>query len=170
MWTRRFSTKYVARPRWLRLAVSSKLSDVPQAKISAIKKSKTEPRSENTAKSLEAKKFRALLVGATRFQCLSLCLNLLTDICFVIFVPFWVCWCLWARSVQRGELRGKQSCVDCCHCRLTARTVINNCVFLALFAMNYIRSALQIRVYTNTCKLYTYTHTRKDIDWESRGT
>lgn len=77
--------------------------------------------------------------------------SLLTDICFVIFVPFWV------GCVPLGRIRGKQRGADCCHCRLTARTVINNCLFLALFAMNYILSALQI--YRNTC-----THTRKDID------
>lgn len=124
-------------------------------------KSRTEKR-EHCEKP-RGKKFRALLVGATRFQCLSLCLNLLTDICFVIFVPFWV------GCVPLGRIRGKQRGADCCHCRLTARTVINNCVFLALFAMNYILSALQIYIYKYMWTIHIHTQIHAKILTESRG-
>lgn len=85
------------------LAIFAQLSDAPQAKkISAIKR---DEKKKNTAKSLEPKSF-GRFVGATRFSSLPspvsvfVCLNLLTDICFVIFVHF-------AWAPQGGAVPGR---------------------------------------------------------------
>lgn len=95
-----------------------------------------------------AEKFRALCrrdaVLQSPISSLRLCLSESVDwhlFCYICSL------CLGA-SGRGGAVPGRagQGTADCCHCRLTARTVINNCVcvcvFLALFAMNYILSAV----------------------------
>lgn len=105
------------------LAIFAQLSDAPQAKkISAIKR---EEKKKKYCEKPRAEKFRALCrrdaVLQSPISSLRLCLSESVD--WHLFC--YICSLYLGPSGRGGSGQGT---ADCCHCRLTARTVINNCV------------------------------------------